>query len=55
MRKALEDQGLSIAEAALHFGVARNTISNWIHDHTEPSKIELGEWGRWTFVEDDES
>lgn len=50
MRKALEAAGYGVAEAAMRFGVGRNTISNWIHDRTAPSAIVLEVWADWTGV-----
>lgn len=50
MRKALEDRGLGVAEAALRFGVGRNTISNWIHGRTTPPAIVLEVWADYTNV-----
>ena len=50
MRKALETRGLSVAEAADHFGVSRTTVSNWLHDRTSPSPTERREWATWTDV-----
>jgi hypothetical protein len=50
MRKALEAAGYGVAEAALRFGVGRNTVSNWIHDRTAPSAIVLEVWADWTNV-----
>lgn len=50
MRKSLDYRGLSVAEAALRFGVGRNTVSNWIHDRTAPSRIVLEVWADWTGV-----
>jgi transcriptional regulator with XRE-family HTH domain len=50
IRKAIEIRGFSVQEAALHFGVSRTTISNWIHDRHEPSLTELREWAEWTKV-----
>lgn len=50
MRKSLEAAGFSVKEAAMRFGVARNTISNWIHDNTKPTPTELEVWADWTSV-----
>lgn len=50
MRKAMEAADYGVAEAAMRFGVGRNTVSNWIHDRTQPSAIVLEVWADWTGV-----
>lgn len=48
--KSLRYAGMKAQDMADIIGVARNTISNYVNDHTEPSKLALKEWALRTGV-----
>jgi transcriptional regulator with XRE-family HTH domain len=50
MRLGLEDRGYSIQEAADHFEVSRNTITNWCNGHTAPKRSVVRDWSTWLQV-----
>lgn len=50
MRKAMEDAGLRPSEIGAEFGVARNTVSTWIHDRVRPDQRTLMLWALRTGV-----
>ena len=48
--KSLKYAGMKSQDMADIIGVARNTISNYLNDHTEPSKLAIKEWALRTGV-----
>ena len=48
--KSLKFAGVSAQEMADYLGVARNTVSNYVNDHTMPSKLARKEWALRTGV-----
>lgn len=50
MRKSLHHSDVGVQEMADYLGVARNTVSNWINGHIEPSLQTLRLWSMRTGV-----
>lgn len=50
MHKALRSADMGVSEMADYLGVARNTVSTWIHDKIRPSKQTLRLWSMRTGV-----
>ena len=51
MAKALDHAGIGVQEMADYLGVARNTVSTWIHDRIRPSQQTLMLWAFRTGVD----
>jgi len=52
IRKAIEFSGHSVQEAADHLGVARNTVSNWMHGRSRPRLSDLRILAAFTGVDE---
>lgn len=50
MSKALRHAGVGVSEMADYLGVARNTVSTWLHDRIHPSRQTLLLWSVRTGV-----
>ena len=50
MAKALEHSRVTVSEMADYLGVSRQTIGNWMHGRTQPSKGDLRLWAMRTGV-----
>lgn len=50
MAKALKSQRISVQDMAEYMGISRNTITNWTHDKSRPTRGDLRLWAMRTGV-----